>query len=231
MLVQQLPHELRQRGRAQQVAHAELETENGIEHVHDLEAGDGIAAERVEIVAQLELRIAEHLAPHVGARLVRQRIAQALDAGDARGFAPDDRQDLLRIQWWHLAGAGIAFTRLDGSTRDRGAVVAHFQAESGPPVLLISLGAGGLGLNLTAADHVFILDPWWNPAVEEQAADRAHRIGQDRPVMVYRLVAQDTIEERVLALQQHKRGLAAAALAGAGGAGGITREDLLALLA
>ena len=79
-------------------------------------------------------------------------------------------------------------------------------------MLLISLGAGGIGLNLTAADHVFLLDPWWNPAVEDQAADRAHRIGQDRPVMVYRLVAQDTVEERVLALQQRKRELAAAAL-------------------
>ena len=98
-------------------------------------------------------------------------------------------------------------------------------------MLLISLGAGGLGLNLTAADHVFILDPWWNPAVEDQAADRAHRIGQERPVMVYRLVAQDTVEERVLALQQHKRELAAAALSGAAGAAAITREDLLALLA
>ena len=151
----------------------------------------------------------------------------------------DGHKALVFSQWTSLLDrvepvltrAGIPFTRLDGSTRDRGAVVERFQSESGPPVLLISLGAGGLGLNLTAADHVFILDPWWNPAVEEQAADRAHRIGQERPVMVYRLVAKDTIEERVLALQQHKRGLAAAALAGASGAAGITREDLLALLA
>jgi SNF2 family DNA or RNA helicase len=151
----------------------------------------------------------------------------------------DGHKALVFSQWTSLLdrvepvlrGAAIAFTRLDGSTRDRGAVVERFQSESGPPVLLISLGAGGLGLNLTAADHVFILDPWWNPAVEDQAADRAHRIGQDRPVMVYRLVAQNTIEERVLALQQRKRELAAAALAGAGGATGITREDLLALLA
>ena len=80
-------------------------------------------------------------------------------------------------------------------------MVGRFQAADGPPVLLLSLKAGGIGLNLTAADHVFLLDPWWNPAVEEQAADRAHRIGQDRPVMVYRLVARDTVEERILALQ------------------------------
>ncbi len=151
----------------------------------------------------------------------------------------DGHKALVFSQWTSLldrvepvlTNAKIEFTRLDGSTRDRGAVVERFQSEAGPPVLLISLGAGGLGLNLTAADHVFILDPWWNPAVEDQAADRAHRIGQDRPVMVYRLVAQNTIEERVLALQQRKRELAAAALAGAGGATGITREDLLALLA
>jgi superfamily II DNA or RNA helicase len=80
-------------------------------------------------------------------------------------------------------------------------VVATFQDAGGPPVMLVSLKAGGTGLNLTAADHVFLLDPWWNPAVEDQAADRAHRIGQDKPVMVYRLVARDTVEERILALQ------------------------------
>ena len=97
--------------------------------------------------------------------------------------------------------------------------------------MLISLRAGGTGLNLTAADHVFLLDPWWNPAVEDQAADRAHRIGQTRPVLVHRLVARDTVEERILALQQHKRALADVALADAADAAGITRDDLLALLA
>ena len=127
-----------------------------------------------------------------------------------------------------LARANVSFARLDGSTHDRGAVVANFQRDDGPPVLLISLRAGGVGLNLTAADHVFILDPWWNPAVEDQAADRAHRIGQERPVMIYRLVASDTVEERVQALQQHKRGLADAALAGASGS--LTRDELLSLL-
>jgi SNF2 family DNA or RNA helicase len=73
--------------------------------------------------------------------------------------------------------------------------------EDGPPVMLVSLKAGGTGLNLTAADHVFMLDPWWNPAVEDQAADRAHRIGQTRPVIVHRLVAEDTVEGRILELQ------------------------------
>ncbi|HEY2517622.1 MAG TPA: DEAD/DEAH box helicase [Polyangiaceae bacterium] len=130
-----------------------------------------------------------------------------------------------------LKAANIPFARLDGSTRDRAGVVETFQDEAGPPVMLVSLKAGGTGLNLTAADHVFLLDPWWNPAVEDQAADRAHRIGQERPVMVYRLVARDTVEERILSLKEKKRALAEAALGGAvDSAGAITREDLLALL-
>jgi superfamily II DNA or RNA helicase len=152
--------------------------------------------------------------------------------------AADGHKALVFSQWTslldlvepHLAAASIAFTRLDGSTRDRGAVVAAFQAEDGPPVMLVSLKAGGTGLNLTAADHVFLLDPWWNPAVEDQAADRAHRIGQERPVMVYRMVAKDTVEERILALQDRKRAIADVALGEASQAGGITRDDLLGLL-
>ncbi len=96
--------------------------------------------------------------------------------------------------------------------------------------MLVSFKAGGTGLNLTAADHVFLLDPWWNPAVEDQAADRAHRIGQDRPVMVYRLVARETVEEGILGLQEKKRALADAALGDAAAAASITREELLALL-
>ncbi len=136
--------------------------------------------------------------------------------------------DLLEPQ---LRCAALDFARLDGATRDRAGVVGRFQQPDGPPLLIASLKAGGVGLNLTAADHVFILDPWWNPAAEDQAADRAHRIGQDRPVMVYRLVARDTVEERILALQQHKRELAEAALGAAEQAASVTREDLLALLA
>jgi SNF2 family DNA or RNA helicase len=136
---------------------------------------------------------------------------------------------LLDLVQPHLDGVDISYTRLDGTTRDRASVVENFQDPEGPPVLLASLKAGGLGINLTAADHVFILDPWWNPAAEDQAADRAHRIGQNRPVMVYRLVAEDTVEERILELQDKKRALSEAALGSAAGA--LTRGDLLALLA
>ncbi|MBL9016971.1 MAG: DEAD/DEAH box helicase [Myxococcales bacterium] len=162
-----------------------------------------------------------------------ERLLEALE--DA---AADGHRALVFSQWTslldliepHLQKAGIAFVRLDGSTVDRASVVNAFQADGGPPVMLLSLKAGGTGLNLTAADHVFLVDPWWNPAVEDQAADRAHRIGQDKPVMVYRMVARDTVEERILELQARKRALADAALSEAGGAAAITRDDLLALL-
>lgn len=127
-----------------------------------------------------------------------------------------------------LAQAGLSSLRLDGSTRDRAGVVAAFQADSGPRVLIMSLKAGGVGLNLTAADHVFIVDPWWNPAAEDQAADRAHRIGQTRPVQVHRLVAQGTVEERIVALQERKRALALAATTGTAQPS-LSRADLLSL--
>jgi SNF2 family DNA or RNA helicase len=130
-----------------------------------------------------------------------------------------------------LARAELSFARLDGSTRDRAGVVSRFQSDDGPPVMLVSLKAGGSGLNLTAADHVFLCDPWWNPAVEAQAADRTHRIGQERPVFVYRLVATNTVEERILALQDSKRALMDAALGDGAAAAGLTKQDLLALLA
>ena len=105
-----------------------------------------------------------------------------------------------------LEEAGIKTAYLDGSTRQRDQVVKEF-SEGDAQAFLISLRAGGTGLTLTAADYVFVMDPWWNPAVEEQAIDRAHRIGQDRPVNVYRLVAKGTIEEKVSQLQQRKRDL------------------------
>ena len=94
----------------------------------------------------------------------------------------------------------------------------------------MSLKAGGTGLNLTAADYVFHMDPWWNPAVEDQAVDRAHRIGQTRPVVSVRLVAEDTVEEGILELQENKRAIARAALDEGALVGGLQREDLLALL-
>jgi superfamily II DNA or RNA helicase len=163
-----------------------------------------------------------------------ERVVHAL-----REAVDDGHRAIVFSQWTSmldllepaLRRADIAFTRLDGSTRDRGSVVRTFQDEAGPPVLIASLKAGGTGLNLTAADHVFLLDPWWNPAVEDQAADRAHRIGQTRPVMLYRVIASDTVEERILALQKSKRAIADAVLEeGGAAAASLTRDDLLALV-
>jgi superfamily II DNA or RNA helicase len=130
-----------------------------------------------------------------------------------------------------LTEEGIGSCYLDGRTRDRQQRIAEF-TEGDAPVFLISLKAGGFGLNLTEADYVYILDPWWNPAAEEQAIDRTHRIGQDKPVMVYRLVATDTIEQKVIALQQRKRDLFAAVVdGGAASSGALTAEDVRELFA
>lgn len=138
---------------------------------------------------------------------------------------------LLDLAEPHLRQRGISFNRLDGTTRDRAGVVRAFQEDlDGPAVMLLSLKAGGVGLNLTAADHVFLLDLWWNPAVEQQAADRAHRIGQQNPVFIHRLVSRGTVEEKILKLQQSKRAVADAVLSDSHEVAGLSREDLLELL-
>ena len=130
-----------------------------------------------------------------------------------------------------LREAGVSYQRLDGSTpvKARAQRVAAFQSGEGD-LFLISLKAGGSGLNLTGADYVIHLDPWWNPAVEDQATDRAHRIGQTRPVTVYRLVVADSIEEKILALHATKRALAADFLDGAESAGLLGEDELMALI-
>ena len=119
----------------------------------------------------------------------------------------------------HLEDAGVRTAYMDGGTSNRQEVIDAFRA-GGADVFLISLKAGGFGLTLTEADYVFLLDPWWNPQTEEQAVDRTHRIGQDKPVMVYRLVSADTIEEKVMALKEKKAELFARVVEGTGGAEG-----------
>ncbi|TDO20022.1 DEAD/DEAH box helicase [Pedobacter duraquae] len=103
---------------------------------------------------------------------------------------------------------GTPYAYLDGATKNRGEIVADFQQNDALKVFLISIKAGGVGLNLTQADYVFILDPWWNPAVEQQAIDRSHRIGQVKKVFIYKFIAKDTVEEKILALQNRKKRLA-----------------------
>ena len=138
---------------------------------------------------------------------------------------------LLAIVRRRLEEAGITYEYLDGATRDRQERVERFQTDAACPLFLISLKAGGLGLNLTAAEYVFLLDPWWNPAVEAQAVDRAHRIGQTHQVFAYRLIARDTVEEKVLELQNTKRELAAAIISADNSPlRNLKREDIELLL-
>jgi len=138
---------------------------------------------------------------------------------------------MLAIVRKHLDRRGVVYEYLDGQTRDRRERVNRFQTDPACCVFLISLKAGGLGLNLTAADYVFLLDPWWNPAVEAQAIDRAHRVGQTRKVFAYRLICRGTVEEKIAELQDQKRSLADAILqADANLLKDLTVEDLERLL-
>jgi SNF2 family DNA or RNA helicase len=121
---------------------------------------------------------------------------------------------MLTLLKERLAAEKIEFCYLDGSTTDRGAVVEQFQQNSAIPVFLISLKAGGVGLNLTGADTVIHFDPWWNPAVEDQATDRAHRLGQTKVVTSYKLITRDTVEEKILTLQNRKREIIQATIGG-----------------
>jgi SNF2 family DNA or RNA helicase len=138
---------------------------------------------------------------------------------------------LLAIVRNRLDADRIIYEYLDGATRDRQTRVDRFQSDPDCRLFLISLKAGGLGLNLTAADYVFLLDPWWNPAVEAQAVDRAHRIGQSRQVFAYRLITKNTVEEKVLQLQETKRDLASAIISADNRSiRNLRREDLEILL-
>ncbi|HLK01752.1 MAG TPA: helicase-related protein, partial [Streptosporangiaceae bacterium] len=151
-------------------------------------------------------------------------------AGGHRALVFSQFTGFLSLVRARLAAAGLSYCYLDGSTRDRAGVLAAFK-DGTDPVFLISLKAGGFGLNLTEADYCFLLDPWWNPATEAQAVDRTHRIGQTRNVMVYRLIAKDTIEEKVLALQQRKAELFASVLDdGEAFGGALTVEDIKTLM-
>jgi SNF2 family DNA or RNA helicase len=174
------------------------------------------AARRAEPAAKLEVLL--------------PRLRELADEGH-KALVFSQFTTLLGLLRDRLDALGLVYEYLDGRTRDRAERVARFESDGGCPVFLISWKAGGVGLNLTAADYVFLLDPWWNPAVEAQAIDRAHRIGQERHVFAYRLIARDTVEEKIADLQNTKRELADALL---GETAGLLRtlepEDLEWLL-
>ena len=210
-------------------------------------AAGGEGARRIQVLAHLtRLRLA-----CCHPRLVLDRVgadapAETLRSSKLEAFAEtlsellENRHKVLVFSQFvmhmklveeYLKGAGISYQYLDGSTprRARAERINAFQTGRGD-VFLISLKAGGLGLNLTAADYVIHLDPWWNPAVEDQASDRAHRIGQTRPVTIYRLITEGTIEEQIVDLHHRKRNLADRLLEGADGAASLSADELLKLL-
>jgi hypothetical protein len=179
---------------------------------------EGISKSKIQVLeALLRLRqaachpglIDPKMATQPSAKLdvLLDQLREILDEGH-KALVFSQFTSLLAIVRERLKTSGTVHEYLDGKTRDRQACVERFQTDPDCRLFLISLKAGGLGLNLTSADYVFILDPWWNPAVEAQAVDRAHRIGQARQVFAYRLIARDTVEEKVLQLQETKRNLA-----------------------
>ncbi len=162
-----------------------------------------------------------------GKLVAMRELVQISIAGGHRVLIFSQFVSMLTLIRKALTEDGVTYEYLDGSTKDRHARVENFQRPDGPPVFLISLKAGGAGLNLTSADTVIHFDPWWNPAVEDQATDRAHRIGQTRVVTTYRLIAKGTIEEKILELGGKKRELVGAVLSeDVGGAKKLTKGDL-----
>jgi non-specific serine/threonine protein kinase len=158
--------------------------------------------------------------------MLHQILTEAI-AEDHRALVFSQFTSHLAILRKWLDEQGIEYLYLDGRTKKRQDLVKRFNSKKGPPLFLISLKAGGTGLNLAAADYVVHMDPWWNPAVEAQATDRAHRIGQTRPVFVYKLVAENTVEEKIIELQKRKKELFDSVVSAEGVAGsGLTMEDI-----
>ena len=162
---------------------------------------------------------------------VEELIADAVEGGH-RVLVFSQFVEMLQVLVPMLAERGWKHTYLDGSTRNRGEVVRRFQESDDIPVFLVSLKAGGVGLNLTAADTVIHVDPWWNPAVEAQATDRAHRIGQERVVTSYKLIARGTVEEKILALQEKKKEAFRSLIDSGGESGdaGLSEDEILDLI-
>jgi non-specific serine/threonine protein kinase len=151
------------------------------------------------------------------------------NAGHHKALVFSQFTSMLRLIRAALEERGIPYLYLDGSVpaEERRRAVQQFQEEEDTRIFLISLKAGGVGLTLTAADYVYLVDPWWNPAAEQQAIDRSHRIGQEKKVFAYRMICRDSVEEKILQLQERKRSLAADLIADeAGFVKTLTREDV-----
>ena len=209
--------------------------------VREAIAARGLAASRIAILdALLKLRqvccdpglVKLDAARKVTASAKRARLLALLEELVAEGrkvLVFSQFVAMLKLVERDIAARGWGYAMLHGRTKDRDAQVAAFQSGD-LPLFLVSLKAGGTGLNLTAADTVIVYDPWWNPAVERQAMDRAHRIGQDKPVFVHRLIAENTVEAAIQRMQARKQALADALFEGTGkGPLALTEEDIHAL--
>jgi SNF2 family DNA or RNA helicase len=222
--------------RLEQVSYAELTTEQRNIYQQVIEASrkevleavgaQGLAKSRMVVLTALlrlrqvccDLRLLnlENVDPATASgklEIFGELLEECLDGGH-RVLVFSQFVQMLTLLKERLTAEGIEYCYLDGSTVNRGAVVERFQKDNAIPVFLISLKAGGVGLNLTGADTVIHFDPWWNPAVEDQATDRAHRIGQTRVVTSYKLITRETVEEKILLLQNRKRELIQATISG-----------------
>ena len=200
-------------------------------------ARDGMARSTMHVLeALLRLRQAACHPALIDARHARaasakldtliEHLAEATETGH-KALVFSQFTSFLALLRARLDATGVGYEYLDGQTHDRKAVVTRFNTDPACKLFLISLKAGGTGLNLTSADYVYLLDPWWNPAVEAQAIDRTHRPGQTRPVMANRVIEQDTVEDKILELQAGKRALAAGIFADdGGGLAGLSAADL-----
>ncbi|WP_440053431.1 DEAD/DEAH box helicase [Pseudoalteromonas sp. T1lg65] len=214
--------------------------QNAIDEISDSSQHDNAQTQRFKLFAALtklrqaacnpQLVMAESQITSAKLHALDKLLDELLDNGH-RALIFSQFVSHLQLIKQHLEKRGIRYQYLDGSTpaKQRESIVTAFQQGHGE-VFLISLKAGGSGLNLTAADYVIHMDPWWNPAVEEQASDRAHRLGQKRPVTIYRLIAQNTIEERIVELHTHKRDIAEQLLANTDKVEKLNVQDVLAML-
>jgi superfamily II DNA or RNA helicase len=232
---QVLEVELHPRHRKLYQTHLQRERQKVLHLIGDMNANRFVVLRSLTLLRQLSLHAAlvdEEAwdVPSAKVVLLGEQLRDVIGGGH-RALVFSQFTGFLAIVRAHLEAEGISYCYLDGSTRDRAGVIDQFKGGSAP-VFLISLKAGGFGLNLTEADYCFLLDPWWNPATEAQAVDRTHRIGQTRNVMVYRLIAKDTIEEKVMALQARKAELFASVMDEGNVFGaGLTADDIRGLFA